>query len=93
MLGISKDEREMIVRAMGLTQGHWFKCPNGHVYCITECGGATVESTCPDCKARIGGTSHRLRADNRLAPEMDGARHAAFSDMANLLNFDPALFR
>ena len=91
--GISKDEREMIVRAMGLTQGHWFKCPNGHVYCITECGGATEESTCPDCKARIGGTSHRLRYDNRLAPEMDGARHAAFSEMANLLNFDPALFR
>ena len=93
VLGISDDERVMIVKAMGLTQGHWFKCPNGHVYCITECGRATEESKCPDCKATIGGTSHRLRDDNRLAPEMDGARHAAFSDAANLLNFDPALFR
>ena len=93
VLGISDDERVMIVKAMGLTQGHWFKCPNGHVYCITECGGATVESKCPDCKATIGGTSHHLRDDNRLAPEMDGARHAAFSEAANLLNFDPALFR
>ena len=93
VLGISRDERAMIVKAMGLAQGHWFKCPNGHVYCITECGGATMESTCPDCKAMIGGTSHRLRADNRLAPEMDGARHAAFSDAANLFNFDPVQFR
>ena len=93
MLGISNNERVMIVKAMGLTQGHWFKCPNGHVYCITECGGATEESKCPDCKATIGGTSHRLRDDNRLAPEMDGARHAAFSEAANLHNFDPVLFR
>ena len=91
--GISKDERTMIVRAMGLTQGHWFKCPNGHVYCITECGGATEESTCPECKAKIGGTGHRLRDDNRLAPEMDGARYPAFSDLANLHNFDLAQFR
>ena len=93
VLGISRDERAMIVKAMGLAQGHWFKCPNGHVYCITECGGATMESTCPDCKAMIGGTSHSLRTDNQLAPEMDGARHAAFSDAANLLNSNPAQFR
>lgn len=82
-LGISSDERLMIVKAMGLTQGHWYKCPNGHVYCITECGGASEESVCPECKAKIGGTSHRLRDDNRVATEMDGARHPAFSQEAN----------
>ena len=25
---------------MGLGQGHWFTCPNGHPYFIGECGGA-----------------------------------------------------
>ncbi|XP_045592741.2 NFX1-type zinc finger-containing protein 1-like [Procambarus clarkii] len=48
-LGINESEKIMILKAMGLKQGHWYKCPNGHVYCITECGGAMVESSCPDC--------------------------------------------
>ena len=50
--------------------GHWFQCPNGHPYVITECGGATVESTCPECGSRIGGGSHRLREDNSGATEL-----------------------
>lgn len=77
-LGISDDERKMIVSAMKLDQGHWFKCPNGHVYAIGDCGGATVSRRCPDCNATIGGGSHRLAADNQLASEMDGAQHAAW---------------
>lgn len=28
-LGISDKERIEILKAMGLTSGHWFKCPNG----------------------------------------------------------------
>ncbi|KAM4622796.1 NFX1-type zinc finger-containing protein 1 isoform 2-T2 [Discoglossus pictus] len=88
-LGISDDERVMIVKAMGLSAGHWFKCPNNHVYVITECGGAMERSKCPDCKEVIGGESHNLVSTNQLAPEMDGARHAAWSDTANnMMNFD-----
>jgi hypothetical protein len=34
-LGISDDEKRMILQAMSLRPGHWYKCPNGHVYCIT----------------------------------------------------------
>ena len=60
----------------------------GHIYCITECGGAMEEARCPECGSTIGGHNHRLRDDNRLASDMDGARYAAFSDMANILNFD-----
>ena len=30
-LGISDDERKMIVKAMGLRSGHWYKCPNGKI--------------------------------------------------------------
>ncbi|KAG8446598.1 hypothetical protein GDO86_014154 [Hymenochirus boettgeri] len=88
-LGISNDERAMIVSAMGLQQGHWFKCPNNHVYVITECGGAMEQSKCPECNATIGGAQHRLDPTNRLAPEMDGAHHAAWSDTANnMMNFE-----
>ncbi|XP_052785303.1 NFX1-type zinc finger-containing protein 1-like [Mya arenaria] len=86
-LGISEEERIMIVNAMELQKGHWFKCPNGHVYAIDQCGGATMESRCPDCESWIGGANHRLRADNVLATEMDGAVHAAWSEQANMANY------
>jgi len=83
-------ERVEIVKAIGLTQGHWFKCPDGHFYCIGECGGATDTAKCPECASEIGGTGHQLLGDNRLklAPEMDGASYAAWSMAANLADFD-----
>ncbi|XP_022837763.1 NFX1-type zinc finger-containing protein 1-like [Spodoptera litura] len=84
---ITKYERELIVKAIGLKAGHWYKCPNGHIYCIGECGGAMQVSTCPECKARIGGTSHALLPGNQHAPEMDGSKFAAWSEQNNLANF------
>lgn len=39
--GFTETERVEVVKAIGHTKGHWFKCPNGHFYCIGECGGAT----------------------------------------------------
>ena len=82
-LGISEMERQEIVKAIGLSKGHWYKCPNGHIYAIGECGGAMQQSTCPECKAPIGGTRHALLSTNRVAGEMDGARFAAWSEQAN----------
>ncbi|KAK4325721.1 hypothetical protein Pmani_003664 [Petrolisthes manimaculis] len=88
-LGISDGERVMILQAMGLKQGHWYKCPKGHIYCIGECGGAVEESSCPHCHATIGGTKHKLRTDNTVASEMDGATHSAWSQhYDNMANFD-----
>ncbi|XP_024415123.2 NFX1-type zinc finger-containing protein 1 [Desmodus rotundus] len=88
-LGISERERVQIVKAIGLPLGHWFKCPNGHIYVIGDCGGAMQRSTCPDCKEVIGGVNHTLERSNELASEMDGAQHAAWSDTANnLMNFE-----
>lgn len=72
-LGISDKERQEIVTAMGMSRGHWFKCPNGHIYAIGDCGGATMESRCNECNAVIGGGNHQVRNDNGLAREMDGA--------------------
>lgn len=74
---ISDKERMEIVQAIGLTKGHWFKCPNGHPYAIGECGGAMQVARC-FCGAQIGGTDHRLLPSNQLAGEMDGANRHAF---------------
>ena len=52
-LGISEVEKRQVVAAMGPARGHWYSCPNGHVYNIGDCGGATVEANCPDCHARL----------------------------------------
>lgn len=60
---------------------------SGHVYAITECGGAMEESKCPECGAGIGGQDHALRRDNRLASEMDGATAPAF-DPNMLMNVE-----
>ncbi|NXV10160.1 ZNFX1 protein, partial [Cettia cetti] len=88
-LGISEAERVQIVNAIGCPRGHWFKCKNGHIYVIGECGGAMQRSTCPECHEVIGGTNHTLESSNSLASEMDGATHAAWSDVANnMLNFE-----
>ena len=85
---ITAEERAQIVKAIGLTKGHWFKCRNGHIYAIGECGGATERGVCPECREVIGGEHHRLADDNQLAPEMDGASHAAWSNQVNLENYD-----
>ena len=50
-LGISEVEKRQVVKAMGEAKGHWYSCPNGHVYNIGDCGGATVVAHCPDCGA------------------------------------------
>lgn len=87
-LDITEEERKMIVSTMNMAPGHWYKCPNGHVYVITECGGAMEQSKCPDCSTTIGGQSHRLASGNTVATEMDGSQHPAWSETNNLLNYD-----
>ena len=85
---ITAEERAQIVKAIGLTKGHWFKCRNGHIYAIGECGGAMEKGVCPECREVIGGEHNRLEDDNQLAPEMDGASYAAWSNQVNLENYD-----
>ncbi len=77
-LGISLKEKDMILKTMGYSRGHWYKCPNGHIYCIDACGGAMEESYCPECKCKIGGTNHALLPTNSVATEMDGATQTAY---------------
>ncbi|XP_072178144.1 NFX1-type zinc finger-containing protein 1-like [Diadema setosum] len=83
VLGISNSERVEIIKAVGLSKGHWYKCPNGHIYAIGECGGAMQRTMCPECGASIGGERHRLDEGNQVATEMDEARHAAWPTHAH----------
>ena len=78
---VTRQELDQIVAALDMLPGHWFRCPNGHPYCITECGGAMQEAVCPEagCGARIGGGNHQLRRDNTLASDIDGATRPAWS--------------
>ncbi|XP_014223704.2 NFX1-type zinc finger-containing protein 1-like [Trichogramma pretiosum] len=65
-------ERKMIFKAMAreIKLGAWYKCPNGHIYSIGECGQAMQESKCPDCGSRIGGSNHLITVGNTVATEM-----------------------
>lgn len=74
---LTNKEKQMIHAAMavdffgdGRAQGHWYKCSNGHIYCITECGGPMEQSVCPECKVKIGGSSHQHVAGVSVASEM-----------------------
>eukprot|EP00347_Sterkiella_histriomuscorum_P021254 403334658 len=73
-----KETADMIVKALGLAPGHYYKCPNGHYYVIGECGGAMEESKCPDCGAKIGGSYHTLASGNLHAGEFDNSQVAAW---------------
>ncbi|KAF5287446.1 hypothetical protein FQR65_LT12271 [Abscondita terminalis] len=81
-----------IVKAMGMAKGHWFRCPNGHIYAIGECGGATQVGKCVDCKENIGGSGHRLLENNTHAREIDGSNFPAYSEEANNLGNYENLF-
>lgn len=72
---LSVEEKKMIWEVMskdvgsgvGSFGGHWYECPNGHIYTIGECGGAMEESICPECGEKIGGKQHKVTAGNRVS--------------------------
>ena len=85
---LTMEERKMIVGAMGAKPGSWYKCPQEHYYNISECGGAMEIGKCPECGSQIGGQQHRLTEINEHAGDFDGSSYAAWSEGANLCNFD-----
>ena len=44
-----------IMRGLGT---RWYRCPNGHLYAVGECGRPMQNGICPECGARIGGAHH-----------------------------------
>ena len=72
----------VVTREVG-GRGHWYQCPNGHLYVVGECGGPTQTANCPECRAVIGGTQHRPAEGNTHA-DVDGSTYSAWSDAAGL---------
>ncbi len=53
-------------------RGHWFTCPNGHIFSIGQCGGAMQTSRCNECGEAIGGGGHTLLNTNLQATFLEG---------------------
>lgn len=82
-----KEVVTLLSKTEGIRPGAWYQCRNGHLFVIGECGGAMETSKCPDCGAVVGGQNHALDASNSHVA-VDGSRHAAWGDDANMANFD-----
>jgi hypothetical protein len=72
-----------LLRTLGTT---WYKCPNGHLYVVGDCGMPMEESSCPECKKVIGGTNHIPAAQNRAINNILNINNNRFAH--NLLNQD-----
>ena len=46
------EERKMVTGVLGLGGGHWYKCPNGHYYCVVK-SQINQEPLCPECETSI----------------------------------------
>jgi len=84
---LSSEEKLQVITAMKSefynVAGHFYRCPNGHLYTIGDCGGASETSRCPECGEMIGGSGHQLLGTNqrdleyeRIAREQGGYGHS-----------------
>ena len=64
---LSQQERVQIALAVDVNRSGWYRCENGHIYGIGDCGGAVMEAKCNECGARIGGSGHRVQDNNTYA--------------------------
>ena len=70
---LTQQERIQIAHAVDVNRSGWYRCENGHIYGIGDCGGAVEAATCNECGARIGGSGHRVQDNNTYAgPDMGG---------------------
>jgi len=53
--GIAVEERIIIVKAISLRQGNWYKCQCGNIYCFPE---AEKNVRCPECNVLLAGINH-----------------------------------
>lgn len=64
--GMPWEAGQSIFEAMRAENVTWYRCPNGHLYSIGECGGPVLRTRCshPGCNRVIGGVSHTPAAGN-----------------------------
>ncbi|CAM9810005.1 unnamed protein product [Ectocarpus fasciculatus] len=63
MKGISQEEVKMVMdvaAGTGLSGGvtKYYKCPNGHLYGVGDCGELNGGGICPECGLAIGGRGY-----------------------------------
>jgi len=47
---------------MGFAGNHWYRCINGHLYVVADCGALNQAGACPECGSRIGAGSRNINA-------------------------------
>ena len=60
---------ELDIQAINLLRSfgtQWYKCPNGHLYTVGECGRPMEQSICPECGKKIGGQNHVPEMNNQV---------------------------
>ncbi|GIQ83739.1 hypothetical protein KIPB_005105 [Kipferlia bialata] len=78
---LTEREKKEIGNAMGGSNaqaGHWYKHDCGYLYYIGDCGGATVQTVCPNCFGTLGGMGHSLTEGNTVASDIDGSVNSAW---------------
>ncbi len=58
---VTSEELKAVVEAMAAefeVTGHWYRCAEGHLFTIGECGRPMQTSSCPQCGSPVGGNSH-----------------------------------
>ena len=58
-LPITDDEKRQIQQAISIEKLRWYKCPQGHLYVVADCGNPAVSSTCIECGCQIGSAPGR----------------------------------
>jgi hypothetical protein len=71
--------------ARGNENPTWYECPNGHTYCLFDCGRPWVVFKCKSCNADIGGTNHVLLPGNKkVTPKDNSVKGYCLPDAAAL---------
>ncbi|THH13828.1 hypothetical protein EW146_g6431 [Bondarzewia mesenterica] len=90
---LSLQEKADIVKAFKFThRGHFYNCENGHTFVIGECGGAMQEARCPECRAPIGGSGHRLVSSNTRASEFEEIAHSRIDLSISIVHLCSVMF-
>ena len=86
--GLVDEKIYNVIKSLGNTV---YRCPNGHLYSIGECGRPMEESKCPDCGALIGGRNHES-AEQNISVNLDDIRRGN-NDENYVLNQDEEAYQ
>ncbi|KAG4066118.1 hypothetical protein HA402_010320 [Bradysia odoriphaga] len=83
--------RQNIFKAMGFAGNHWYRCSNGHLYTVADCGALNQSGVCPECRTAIGRGSR-----NAVAVRDEAAIQQQINSVVDIFpaeNHAPPVFR